>query len=248
MRFLEDQNYVGSTATPGHIDDDDLDVRGNAFSWGILILILLGLNIGSWAFCSMIFGHPDHPLSYGLLTRLDKLEPLKGFQTTTAPAGEFNTAKEIYATTYPFSRSQLRAYNGLLMRHYLWNYKDNTRATFIYGNFTVENVRPVERDEFFERGVVLVGQPESFPDARLHLVLPTAEDPGDETYFSEGETFELGKSNMAAAVLRVTKAEDETITILAVPLVTRESGETTRSYQTSTGQVLTLKTPRRLSI
>ena len=234
MRFLEKESALAGPA-PALIDED-LDPRGNTFTWAIVILVLAGLNIGCWVFCSMVFGHPEHPFSYKLLTKLEKLEPLKGFRTTTAPSGKFHSAKDIYGTIYAFSDSQLRAYNGMLMRSYLWNYREKSPATFIFGSFTVSEVRALKDTDLFRKGILVRADAKGFPDARLEIVFPTAEKMERTDFFKKGEVWELGKSNMAAAVIEVRRKEGEPITILAVPLVTQDSGGKKSSIQNSIGR------------
>ena len=229
-------------------DGVELAPRGKLFAWGVVITVLLGLNIGSWVFCSMIFEHPEHPFSYRLLTRMDKLDPVTGFRATTVPPGKFHTAKDLYSIAYPFSKSQLRAYNGMLKRNYLWNYRDHQPATFIFGKFVVEEVRPLGNKDLFVNGVLVRAVADRFPDAVLELILPTTEPVPKQKYYQKGESLEVGKSDMAAVVLHAKRFEQDRITFLAVPLITKDGEGGDREFQTPSGTKLFLLTPQRLNL
>ena len=246
MRFLEDHS---STFTKkSELDEGELEAKGNLFVWAIVITVLLGLNIGSWVFCSLVFGHPEHPVSYRLLTRMEKLEPLKGYRSTTVPSGEFHSAKDLYSITFPFSASQIRAYNGMLKRHYLWNYRDRFPATFVFGTFVIKEVRPLNQEDLFTRGILVRAAADRFPDVEVELVLPTLEEIETADQFVVGEVFEIGKSNMAASVLHARRLKHDAISFLAVPLFTRENEKKTRDFPTPSGEVLVLQTPQKLNI
>ena len=114
-------------------DDDGLNQRGSFLLWMAAIAVLIGLNFASWSFCMRVFGQPEHPMNYRLLTKLDKLEPIKGFSPVGAPRGKFHSVKDLYAKLYPFTPVELRAYNGILKRFYLKNYLERDDATFLSG-------------------------------------------------------------------------------------------------------------------
>lgn len=246
MRFLEDHN--STVARRIEENEAELEPRGNLFTWAIVITVLLGLNIGSWVFCAMVFGHPENPFSYRLLTKLEKLEPLEGFRATAVPFGKFHTAKDLYATAYPFSGSQLRAYNGMLKRHYLWNYRERFPATFVYGSYVIDEIRPLNEDDLFTRGILIRGKAQRFADVEIKLILPTVEKIKTANQYKIGEVLEIGKSDMAASVLHVKRYKGDLFTFLAVPLFTREGESPNRVITTPSGENLTLHTPPRLNV
>jgi hypothetical protein len=247
MRFLEDQ--ASSFSKANRVEEDEVTGGSSLFTWGIVIVVLLGLNIGSWSFCNMVFGHPEHPFSYKLLTKLDKLEPLEGFTSTGVPGGKFRSAKDLYSIAYPFKKSQLRAYNGMLKRNYLWNYKDRSPATFAYGSFTIEKVRALNENDMFPKGIVIIGNAYKFPDARIELVLPTVEPVEKADQYKVGETLEIGKSTMAAAVIHAEKkGKDDPMTFVAVPLITLSSNGGNLPFKTPSGETLLLETPQWMNI
>jgi hypothetical protein len=246
MRFLEDQASSFSKTTPV---DEEVDEGTSLFIWVIVILILLGLNIGSWSFCNMVFGHPEHPFSYNLLTKLEKIEPLQGYTKTGVPGGKFFTAKDLYSQAYPFKKSQLKAYNGMLMRNYLWNFKDRDPATFVCGSFKIEKIRPLTSEDLFQKGIMIVGIADKFPDAKIELILPTCEVIEKADQYQVGEMLEIGKSSMATVVLNATKqGEDEPMIFLAVPLITKSADQSNLPFKTPSGQTLVLETPQWLNI
>lgn len=248
MRFIEDS---GSSFAREQRVEVDTEKKANLFIWFIIILVLLGLNIGSWAFCNMVFGRPEIPFSYRLLTKLDKIKPLAGFSATTAPPGRFYSAKDYYEKIiYRFSDLQLKAYNGMLKRNYLWNYTEKDPASFIYGEFTVEQSRPLNEGDLFTQGLVVRGTAYRYPDGKIDLILPTAEPISpDVVYFEPGSKIQVGRSTMSAAVLHATRTgQDDPVVFQAVPLITKTSSGNDLSFKTPTGETLKLRTPERLNI
>ena len=59
------------------------DNIGSLFLWSVVIVVLLGLNAFSWIFCMYVFGNPEVPFNYQLLSKLDKLDPITGFEPVT---------------------------------------------------------------------------------------------------------------------------------------------------------------------
>ena len=248
MRFLEDR---GSTFSKAEVieEEEDPTEGPNLFNWGIVIVVLLGLNIGSWTFCNMVFGHPDHPFSYGLLTKMNKLEPLEGFKSNNVPGGKFRTPKFLYTEIYSFDKSELRAHNGRLMRNYLWNYKDRNPVTFIFGSFTVDEVRPLNEEDVFPMGISITGTAYKFPDAKVKLVLPTATPVQVADQYKVGESFTIEKASVGAAVINAERTgPDDPVTFTAVPLITKGANEEDLPFKTPSGDNLILRTPEWLNV
>ncbi len=196
-------------------------VSGNIVLWIAVIAVLIGLNFASWSFCMWVFGQPEHPMNYHLLTRLEKLEPLTGFKSVNVPRGKFYSAKELYAQAYPFSATELRAYNGILKRYYLKNYHEHDDVTFLSGDFTVLSVQKMNEEDVFPSGWVIRGRSTSFPDAILDLALPSPKPP--ETFpLQPGQIIKVEESTMCAAVLHIERETDSTMIFTAVPLVGRD--------------------------
>ena len=201
--------------------DEGRYVSGNIILWVAVIAVLIGLNFASWSFCMWVFGQPEHPMNYRLLTRLEKLEPIEGFKPVSAPRGKFFSAKDLYAQVYPFSRGELRAYNGILKRYYLKNYLERSDVTFLSGEFSVLSVQRMEEGDVFPSGLVIRARSTSFPDAILDLALPSAFPP--KTFdLKAGQLIKVGESTTCAAVLNIERLQDSTMIFTAVPLVGRD--------------------------
>lgn len=221
---------------------------GNLILWFAAIAVLVGMNFASWSFCMWVFGHPEHPMNYGLLTKLEKLDPIRGFLPVTAPRGKFHSAKEIYAQVFPFSDAELAAYNGILKRHYLKNYLERDDVTFLSGEFIVESVQRMGEEDVFTSGIVVRAKSSSFPEAVLDLALPS-ENPPEQFALKRGDSIRVPESSTCAALLHVQREGEVEIVFTVVPLVTRTeapSGEptrTTREFELAEGAVIELSTP-----
>ena len=194
---------------------------GNLILWIAAIAVLIGLNFGSWSFCMWVFGQPEHPMNYKLLTRLDKLDPIMGFTPVNAPRGKFRTPKDLYAQIYNFDQAELRAYNGILKRFYLKNFVQRDDVTYLAGEWTVESWKNMGEGDVFDSGVVIRAMSTSFPDAILDLALPSPEVPGDFG-LERGQVIKLEESSTCAAVLNIERRKDDTMIFTAVPLVARD--------------------------
>jgi hypothetical protein len=223
MDTLSDQSAFSRRARE---QEEGRFVSGNIVLWIAVIAVLVGLNFASWSFCMWVFGQPEHPMNYRLLKRLEKLEPIRGFTPVTAPRGKFLSAKDLYAQVYPFSPTELRAYNGILKRHYLKNYHERDDVTFLSGEFVVVSVREISEESVFPRGIAVRARSTNFPDAMIDLALPSPKPPA-EFDLKPGQIFKVEESTTCAAVLHVDRRQDGIMVFTAVPLVARtyEFGE-----------------------
>lgn len=201
--------------------DEGRYVSGNFVIWLAVIAVLIGLNFASWSFCMWVFGQPEHPMNYRLLTKLERLDPIHGFTPVSAPRGKFLSAKDLYAQVYPFSDTELRAYNGILKRSYLKNYVEIENVVFLSGEFTVLAVQPMGEEDVFPAGYVIRGRSTTFPDAIVDFALPAEKTP-EKFEFAEGQVLKIEESTTCAALLHIERLEDGTMTFTAVPLVERE--------------------------
>jgi len=173
-----------------------------------------------------VFGQPEHPMNYRLLTKLEKLDPIHGFTPVTAPRGKFFSAKDLYAQVYPFSPTELQAYNGILKRYYLKNYLELDNVTFLSGEFTVLSVQRLREGTVFPSGLVIRGRSTTFPDALVDFALPSPTTP-EKFDLKAGQILKIEESTTCAAVLNIERLQDSTMVFTAVPLVSRvfEFGE-----------------------
>lgn len=204
--------------------DEGRYASGNHILWLAAIAVLIGLNFASWSFCMWVFGQPEHPMNYRILTRLDKIDPIHGFTPVSAPRGEFYSAKDLYSAVYPLSDTELRAYNGIRKRSYLLNFKERDDVTFLSGEFRVERVRELGEGDIFSSGMVVRGPSISFPDLAIELVLPS-DAPPESLALGPGDFFTVEESLFCAAVLHVERADEAELVVTAVPLVTRLAPE-----------------------
>lgn len=201
--------------------DEGRYASGNLILWIAAIAVLIGLNFASWSFCMWVFGQPEHPMNYRLLTRLDKLDPIRGFLPVTAPRGKFHSAKDLYSQVFPFTDVELRAYNGILKRHYLKNYKERDDVTYLSGEFRVESVQQMGEQDVFSSGIVIRGRSTAFPEVMIDLALPSESVP--ETFdLDAGEIIQVSESSMCVALLHCERLTETTMIFTGVPLVTRE--------------------------
>lgn len=206
-------------------EDDDRYRGGNLVLWIAVIAVLIGLNFASWSFCMWVFGQPEHPFNYRILTKLNRLAPIHGFTPVSAPRGTFQSPKDLYAWAFPFSASDLQAYNGILKRRYIRNFEDRADTPFLTGEFTVLSVRPMAKNDVFSSGYVILGRSTSFPDAIVDYALPS-EAPAN-IHLAPGSTFRIDEANTCAVLLNVDRLGDGTMIFTVVPLVERtyEFGE-----------------------
>lgn len=225
------------------------DNIGSLFVWSIVIVILLGLNAFSWVFCMYVFGNPEVPFCYQLLTRLDKLDPITGFEPVTAPRGKFNAAGALYAEYYDqetYGPETLNALNGILKRDYLKNYFETGDVNFVSGAFTVETVRDLETSDVFPHGLALRLKSDEFPDAHLDLVLPVPDDAEiPETHFRAGDFVQVEESALCAALIHVHRGTEDQMVFTAVPLVKRVDDS---KFPTPAGNDLVIAPPERLNL
>ena len=237
METLSDQSSFSRNSRE---QDEGRFVSGNLVLWIAVVAVLIGLNFASWSFCMWVFGQPEHPMNYRLLTRLEKLDPIHGFKAVTAPRGKFFSAKDLYAQVYPFSNSELRAYNGILKRYYIRNFVESDDITFLSGEFSVLSVQRMGKDDVFQSGIVIRGRSTTFPDAIIDLAIPSKDVPA-ELELAPGQIIKVEESTTCAAVLNIERLKDSTIIFTAVPLVER-------AYEFAGSAAITLMTPETIQI
>lgn len=213
---------------------------GNLILWIAAIAVLIGLNFASWSFCMWVFGQPEHPMNYKLLTRLEKLDPIVGFTPVTAPRGKFYSAKDLYSQVYNFDKTELNAYNGILKRLYLKNYSERDDVTYIAGEWAVQSWQKMGEGDVFNSGVVIRAKSTTFPDAILDLALPSPDVP-ENFELQPGQVIKVEESSTCAAVLHIERQKDATMIFTAVPLVSRE-------YLFSDGPTISLVPQERVKI
>jgi len=233
--------------------DEGRHQSGSPILWIAAIAVLIGLNFASWVFCMIVFGKPERPLNYKLLTKLEKLDPIRGFMPVTAPRGKFYSAKDLYARIFTFRPNELRAYNGILKRNYLKNYIEVDDIVFLSGEFVVDSVQEMRQDDVFTSGLVVRGRSTTFPDVILDFALPS-EEPPTRFELVKGDVIQVPESSTCAALLNVERLDDAVMVFTVAPLVTRTPATTkdpilmNREFELAENAVIRLFTPPQIQV
>ncbi|MEM9283273.1 MAG: hypothetical protein AAGA96_15735 [Verrucomicrobiota bacterium] len=246
MREVSEQSSFSREA---RAPDEGRYASGNLILWIAAIAVLIGLNFASWSFCMWVFGQPEHPMNYRLLKRLDKLDPIEGFTRVSAPRGKFYSSKDLYAEIYAFNAAELGAYNGILKRSYLKNYKGADDIVFLSGEFEVLSVQEMGEADVFQTGIVIRGLSTDFPDAQIDFALPAEEMPGTFN-LSPGEVFRVTESTTCAALLNVQRLPNDTMIFSVVPLVTKTFATPPgpKPYEFKENAVILVSTPEQIQL
>ncbi|MGB0239259.1 MAG: hypothetical protein ACPGIH_00390 [Verrucomicrobiales bacterium] len=230
-------------------DDEARYQSGNLILWIAAIAVLIGLNAASWSFCMWVFGQPEHPMNYRLLTQLEKLDPIEGFTRVSAPRGKFYSTKDLYTDVYSFSPTELMAYNGILKRSYIKNYIERGEVVFLSGDFRVESVQRMGEQDVFQSGMVIRGRSIEFPDGIIDLALPSQELP-ESFALRPGDTLRISESTTCAVLLNIHRLENEAMIFTVVPLVTKTltTPPEPKSYEFADGAVIRVLTPGKIQI
>lgn len=191
---------------------------GSLFWWTIAIILLGICAILSWTFSIYIFNHPNQPIPYKILTKLNKIPPPKQFSPEAPPPGRFHTPRSLLENEFTeLETEHLRFTNDLLLRNYIENFRRSDGVIYISGKFNVDYVRKLNSSDLFQQGLVFRGHAENFPNASVEVILPTR-DPISPKLVSTGQLFDLA-SNFFAALVNVSKPRDDLICFTLVPIV-----------------------------
>ena len=192
------------------------------FAWTVGILLLAGFALICWIGSFYIFGHPEKSLSYGLLRKLDKIDPPRRFELTAAPRGEFLDADKILKRFGTLAPRELQEENNLLLRGYLRNYYQSKELVpYIIGSFNVMGAFRLGPSNFFPTGVVALARSKQNPSVLLEMVFPAAEAdlPKLERMLVAGLDLDLVKTLDLTAVINARHLPDGTLIVTAVPLL-----------------------------
>ncbi|MDX2081713.1 MAG: hypothetical protein SFU53_13095 [Terrimicrobiaceae bacterium] len=226
-------------------EDRPASKEGSLFVWTIVILLLIGFAIACWIGSFYVFGHPEKPFSYEVLTKLDKLEPPKRFELTAAPRGEFLRAKAIAERYGTMTPRELERANENLIRNYLRNYKlTNDLVPYVVGTFNIIDSYELTSDNFFTSGVVAVAQSKDDPGVILEQIFPAEERviPALHRTLLTGLDIDLKRENELAALINVSRLPDGRIKATAVSIL-YPSYESTSAMGT-----FSLQPPERLNV
>src|SRR5919205_3971764 len=88
----------------------------NFFGWSVAILLLTGMALAAWIGSFYIFWQPERPQSYKILKKLHKVEPIKRFELTAAPQGEFLDPQQLFQRYSSMTPTELEQTNKELTR------------------------------------------------------------------------------------------------------------------------------------
>lgn len=203
---------------------DDAPPRkdGGLFLWTVAILLLMGFAIACWIFSFYIFGHPEKPLSYSILTKLKKLEDPKRFEITAAPQGEFLNASQLWNRYNKMSDRELERASEALLRNYLRNYKlTRDKVPYVVGSFNILDSNELTKNDLFPSGVVALAASTTTPQVVLEHVF-TADArviPVLHRMLITGLNLRLDKNIDLSAVVNVKRLSDGRLQVTAVPIL-----------------------------
>jgi len=196
--------------------------KDNLFGWTVFILLLIGAAFAAWLGTYRIFGHPENAKSYAILRKLDKIDPPKQFQVTSAPAGEFLSPEKLYDKYALFTTLELKRENEVLLRNYLRNFQETKKLVpYVIGRFNIVESKPLGPETMFESGYVALAVPTDYPRVVLEHVFPA----GPESSEVLGEMLKPGldlrfqRSLDLSAVIHIERLQDGRLMFTAVPLL-----------------------------
>lgn len=212
---------------------------GSLFWWTILITLLLGLATFCWFFSIMVFKYPEKPFYYRLLSKLDKLEPIKKFDPLSVPHGAFYGARELLAKYYNYNSDQLRLANDLLKRSYITNYIEES-PLYIKGGFTIVQSRPLNNKDIINVGWVVRIRSIEVEDVDLELILPGAV--SDVEPYQVGENINMDNKSSFVSVVNIEKnSSGDGLCATVIPIAYG-------SFATGKHNILSLKPPVKLNM
>jgi hypothetical protein len=235
FQFLNDGSEFRSYGGGNFSKNSD---GGGLFWWTILITLLMATATASWFFSILVFAHPEKPFNYNLLSKMEKLEPLRGYSKATAPYGPFRSANKLLTDYFDHSPEQLGVANDQLKRNYIQNFKDNANPTYVGGRYVVLGGRKLGANDVFTQGWALVTRSLDLEDVQVECILPNLE--SADLPVAVGE--ELKMDELFAPVLHVQRLENDRISATVVPIVFE------KALKSKAGSSYTMQPPSRLNM
>ncbi len=206
----------------GFDDDEPAQGRDHLFLWTVFILLLIGAAFACWLGSFYVFGHPEQPRSYAILKKLKKIEPLRRFEVTAAPPGEFLTPQKLFDKYSKFERLNLEAENAALMRNFIRNYKEtNKLVPYVTGKFEIVQTYELKPGDLFPSGVVAVAAADDYSRVVLEHVFTAAPESVEalKATMPPGREMRLEKSRDLAAIIHIDRTDDGRMLFTAMPLL-----------------------------
>jgi hypothetical protein len=196
--------------------------RINYFAWTVAILLLTGFAFAAWLGSFYIFSQPERPDSYRILQKLHKIEQPKRFELTSAPAGEFLSAKQLYDRYNAMGAAELTKTNAELARNYIRNFQQvRGLVPYVVGRYVIMEARELSSSDIFTSGMVaLTGSVES-PELLMEHLYPAEPQtlPLIKQTLSIGLELKLDRAHDLSAVIHVERFPDGRIMLTSVPLL-----------------------------
>ena len=207
--------------------------KTNLFAWSVAILLLTGFAFAAWLGSFYIFWQPERPQSYRILKKLGKVEPIKRFELTAAPAGEFLTSKQLYDRFIGLSPTELAKTNAELARNYIRNYQQvRGRVLYVIGRFNIMEARELTSNDLVPSGMVALTGAVDHGELLLEHLYPA--DPQSLPLMKQtlvmGLEIKLERTHDLSAVIHAERLSDGRMMVTSMPLlygsytVTRGSG------------------------
>ena len=235
IRFLNDGSEYRSYGGGGFSNKKE---SGGIFWWTILITLLMGAATFCWFFSIMVFAHPEKPFNYRLLSKFEKVEPLRPFPPYYAPTGRFLTAREVLTDFYAFTPEQLSVKNDLMKRAYIKNFREDD-PVYVKGEFLVSSARELTGNDVVTSGWVIRARAVDMEDVDIVLILPGVA--GEAAPYAEGDKIALNQKSAFTAMLHVQKLKQDRVCVTVVPI-------TYQGIQASEGAGIKMSPPDKLNM
>ena len=235
--FLSDGNERRSSFGGGNLARKN--ESASLFWWTIVITLMMGLATFCWFFSIMVTQHPEKPMNYKVLAKLDRLPVIRKFSVYSVPDGSSKSARELLSAYYAYTPEQLEVANTILKRAFIRNYDKQDPPIYLSGQFEVLGVRSLGDQDVVSEGWVVRCRAADLEDVDVEILLPGLK--SEKAPFEEGELLTLDKRSTFAALVHVQRIGEDRVCATAVPLV--YSG-----FKNTAGEALTLNPPRRLNL
>jgi hypothetical protein len=196
--------------------------KTNVFAWAVTILLLTGFALAAWLGSFYIFWQPERPQSYRILQKLGKVEPIKRFELTAAPAGEFLTSKQLYDRFIALSPTELAKRNAELARNYIRNFQQvRGRVIYVIGRFNIMEARELTPDDLVTSGMVALTGAVDHGELLLEHIYPA--DPQSLPLMKQtlvmGLEIKLERTHDLSAVIHAERLPDGRMMVTTMPLL-----------------------------
>ena len=194
--------------------------RDNLFIWTVFILLLIGIAFACWLGSFYIFCHPEQARNYRILQRVKKIEPVKRFEQTKAPSGDYLTAKQLFDRYGKYSNLQLERENAELLRTFVTNYRETKKLVpYLRGNFTIADSAALTPKDFMTRGMVALGLANDFPQVLVEHLYPmnAGEVLKARPLLTVGNPIKLEKTYDLGAIIHIARVADGRMQFTVAP-------------------------------